>query len=318
MEASIREVAETGVSVSREDVLHNLEGQRWYETLLAPVISDDLTVNHVVTTSRDVTDRHVFNDLQQQIIDRLEVLRRTQQDFVSQVSHELRSPLTGILGYAELLEEDTGPLTVDQLDMVRIITRHGHRLLVLVEDLLTMSRIESGTFTIVKAVISLAPIIESALANYRPEIEKRGLVTTMSVPPRLELEADAVQLERVVGNLIANAIKFTDPGGRIDTSAHRDGGDVVITVRDSGIGIPREEQSKLFTRFFRSSLSMARQASGTGLGLYIVKRVVEEHGGSVRVVSAPGVGSEFIVRLPIIAGSSEHEKGLDDSPDDTV
>ena len=112
----------------------------------------------------------------------------------------------------------------------------------------------------------------------------------------------------MVTNLLSNAVKFTPPGGEIEVSARREDREVVMTVRDTGIGVPQEEQPRLFTRFFRSSAAMERETQGTGLGLFIVKHVAEAHGGSVTVSSAPGSGSTFTIRLPVNGGSRDHER----------
>ena len=124
------------------------------------------------------------------------------------------------------------------------------------------------------------------------------LAVRVEVEPGLELDGDPTQLERMVANLISNAVKFTPPGGEVNIAARREKDHVVIKVRDTGIGVPEDEQPGLFTRFFRSSISMEQETQGTGLGLFIVKHVVEAHGGTVAVTSAPGAGSTFTARLP--------------------
>ena len=226
-------------------------------------------------------------------------LETARAEFISNVSHELRSPLTGILGYVELLEDETSPLDDEQRQMLEVIDRSAHRLLALVEDLLTISRIEAGNFPLTMSRIELNTVIERAADMFLPIVERRGLTLTTTVESGLEFDADPVQLERVVANLLSNSVKFTDAGGQIEVVGRRDGGDAVISVRDTGIGVPLAEQHNLFTRFFRSSLSQQGATQGTGLGLFIVKQIVDGHGGTVEATSKPGEGTTITVRLPL-------------------
>ena len=253
----------------------------------------------VFASARDITERKKFEVLQASMLERAQELDRAKSDFVSRVSHELRSPLTSVLGYLELIGEgDAGPLTKEQRRMLEVVARNGRRLLALIEDLLLLSRIEAGAVTVIFEPVRLGSLIQGVHESFRPAIHAGQLTARVEVEPGLELDGDRAQLERMVSNLISNAVKFTPPGGEVDVSARRDRDDVVIQVRDTGIGVPEDEQPGLFTRFFRSSISMEQETQGTGLGLFIVKHVVEGHGGTVGVVSAPGAGSPFTARLP--------------------
>lgn len=182
--------------------------------------------------------------------------------------------------------------------MLEVVSRNGRRLLALIEDLLLLSRIEAGAVTVTYEPVRLGSLIQGVHESFGPAIRAGQLTARVEVEPGLELDGDPAQLERMVANLISNAVKFTPPGGEIDVIGRRDGADVIIQVRDTGIGVPEDEQPGLFTRFFRSSISMEQETQGTGLGLFIVKHVVEAHGGTIAVVSAPGVGSTFTARLP--------------------
>jgi len=245
-------------------------------------------------------------ELQTALVEQAKEVDALRSDFVSKVSHELRSPLTSVLGYLELLDSEAlGTLNHEQRRMLKVIDRNGRRLLALVEDLLTLSRIEGGTFRIRFARVELMPIIANVMQSFAPLIAKQCLTSTVTVEPDIVLDADSEQLERVVTNLVSNAVKFTPPGGRVDVAARREHERAVISVIDTGVGIPEDEQPNLFHRFFRSTLSQELHAEGTGLGLFIVKQVVEGHGGTVEAASVPDEGTTVTLRVPLTCPSDE-------------
>jgi PAS domain S-box-containing protein len=287
-------VADVELTVSRPDGGSTV---LWYSA--ATFCDQDGKLQGIFASARDITERKKFEELQASMLERAQELDRAKSDFVSRVSHELRSPLTSVLGYLELIGEgDPGPLTKDQRRMLEVVSRNGRRLLALIEDLLLLSRIEAGAVTVIYEPVRLEPLIRGAQESFVHAIHAGQLVVRMAVEPGLELDGDPTQLERMVANLISNAVKFTPPGGEVTITARRVGDHVVIEVHDTGIGVPEDEQPGLFTRFFRSSISMEQETQGTGLGLFIVKHVAEAHGGTVAVVSAPGMGSTFTARLP--------------------
>lgn len=256
-------------------------------------------VQGMLASARDVTERKRFEELQASLLQRARELDQAKTNFVSRISHELRSPLTSVLGYLELLSGDgPGPLTKEQRRMLEVINRNGRRLLSLIEDLLLLSRIEAGTVSIVWERVQLDALVRAVHESFTAAIRNGQLTCSLEVEPGLSVDGDARQLERVVANLISNAVKFTPPGGQIGVKVRRDAGDVIIQVRDTGIGIPEDEQPWLFTRFFRSAMATEQETQGTGLGLFIVKHVAQAHGGAVTVTSSPGAGSTFTVRLP--------------------
>jgi PAS domain S-box-containing protein len=253
----------------------------------------------IVASARDITERKKLAAEQERMLDQARRLDQAKTDFVSRVSHELRSPLTGVLGYAELLRVGRpGPLTTEQQRVVGIIERNGKRLLAQIEDLLLLSRIEAGKLRLTLEPVDLGALILGIHESYLPAIQAGNLECRLGIDPGIVLDADTAQLERLVANLVSNAVKFTPAGGHISITARHDADTTVIQVRDDGIGIPPSEQDRLFRRFFRSSLSSALETRGTGLGLFIVKQVAEGHGGSVTAESAPDAGSTFTVRLP--------------------
>lgn len=245
--------------------------------------------------------RERFDEMQKDAIRQLELLDEARSDFISSVSHELRTPLTSVTGYAEmLLDGDGGPLTEDQQRMVRTIDRNARRLLDLVEDILTVARMDVGTHRIAAEPVDIAAVAEAALEAVRPAMVAKSLSLDLDAPPQVGMViGDRSQLERVLLNLLSNAVKFTPAGGRISVTAERQGKVVRLAVMDTGMGIPIAEQSRMFQRFFRSSTSRDEVIPGTGLGLSIVKALVEAHGGTIDFVSTPGRGTTFTVELPI-------------------
>ncbi|WP_338777282.1 ATP-binding protein [Streptomyces sp. DG1A-41] len=239
------------------------------------------------------------------LVEKLRALDKAKSDFLSTVSHELRTPLTSIVGYIELLkDEETGPLSPPQLHMLDVVDRNANRLRALIEDLLTLSRIESGVFGSKKEPVDLCLLVASAADAIRPAAEAASVTLETHCPSRpLILEADSDQLDRVVMNLLSNAVKFTPKGGKVTVRAEDRDGESVLSVSDTGIGIPAAEQEKLFQRFFRASNATDAAIPGTGLGLTIVRTIVANHGGEMEVHSEEGRGTTFTARLPIAAAS---------------
>ena len=238
---------------------------------------------------------------EREMVQRLQELDQAKSDFVATVSHELRTPLTSIRGYVEMLSDgEAGELEPGQERMLGIVQRNADRLLMLIEDLLTLSRIESGSFRVQQAPVAMDGVVESTVAEFRPQASARGVELEADVAPDIPVViGDSSQLERVLFNLLSNAIKFTVDGGRVVVRLKRDGQSVELEVQDEGIGIPEGEQDQLFSRFFRSSTSQERAIRGTGLGLVIVKTIVDHHGGDIAVKSRSGEGTTFTIRLPV-------------------
>jgi signal transduction histidine kinase/CHASE3 domain sensor protein len=280
-----------------------VEARRWLpsEIDLVQVMADELgsAIRHAQ-----------LYEAERSMVEQLRELDEVKSDFVSSVSHELRTPLTSVMGYLEMLRDrEAGPLTPEQDRMLDIVERNTERLLALIEDLLALARIESGRFRVVPVPLELPPLVDEAIDAIRPELAKRELRLLIDVPPGLPLVlGDGRQLERVLLNLLSNAAKFTPPGGQIRVTLAPRVRSVVLEVADTGLGIPVEEQDKLFTRFFRSSTSQLHSVPGTGLGLMIVKAVVDSHGGSIDVRSAAGTGTAVTVTLPAVPASARLEE----------
>lgn len=237
----------------------------------------------------------VFHD-----ITRLKELEKIRRDFVANVSHELRTPLTTIKGYAETLLE--GALKEEVASQfVQVIKRHSDRLEKIVEDLLTLSKIESKQFQLKMEPLLVSDLIGDVLDSLRVPLNKRKTsVSVAKIPPTLLVYGDRQYLEQVLINILDNAIKYGRDGGAITISAiERDHKEVEISVKDDGIGILKEDLSRVFERFYRADKGRSHELGGTGLGLSIVKHIVQAHGGGVWVESQLGEGSTFYVTLPL-------------------
>ncbi len=237
---------------------------------------------------------------QRESVRRLQELDRAKDRFISTVSHELRTPLTSIVGYLEMLNEGgLGTLDRATSERVAIIERNVGRLRDLVEDLLTLSAYDADEMHMDRKPTDLSGVVAECLQALVPvTTEKQLEMAVVSDPELPPVPADRMQLERAMLNLLSNAIKFSDDGERVTVRLHRDGDDVVVSVIDTGIGIPAEEQNLLFSRFFRSSLSTAAEIQGSGLGLALVQSVVEWHDGTIAVDSVEGEGTTVTIRLP--------------------
>jgi signal transduction histidine kinase/DNA-binding response OmpR family regulator len=231
----------------------------------------------------------------------LQELDRLKSEFVQNVSHELRSPLALILGYAELLVDgDLGPLTTGQRGPMEIISRRAHMLSELVEDI-TLILLSDGR-SLAEKQVNWADLARAAANDFRVMADQAGLTLEVEIPIALPaVQGDAIYLRRVIDNLLSNAIKFTPDGGTITVCAYAKDDQVVLQVADTGIGIAPKDQERIFERFYQVNGSARRRYGGVGLGLALVKELVESHGGQISVQSqgVPGQGSIFTVTLPI-------------------
>ena len=244
-------------------------------------------------------DHARWHGREQSLVARLQELDTAKTGFMSTVSHELRTPLTSITGYVELLlDAEAGELNSPQRRMLEVISRNTRRLRELIEDMLILSKIESGAFRIARRPVDVAKLVEKALEAIAPAAAKASIGLHSEVYGPLELTADPDQLDRALMNLLTNAVKFTLAEGTVTVTGRRDGGEVVIAVADTGMGIPAAEQQALFARFFRASNAIHQAIPGTGLGLAIVRTIVDNHGGRVDIRSTEKVGTTVTIRLP--------------------
>jgi signal transduction histidine kinase/HAMP domain-containing protein len=245
-------------------------------------------------------------EAENRLVEDLKSLDQAKSDFFATVSHELRAPLTSIEGYVEMLAEgEGGPVTGEQRKMLDVVDHSAVRLRNLIEDVFTLSKLESDAFSTVMRPVEVGKVISAAADELQPEVARRGLTLTSDCRrDGLTVDGDAGQLGRVLVNLLSNAVKFTPDGGRITVTAAATGGSAVITVSDTGIGIPAKDQQELFTRFFRASNAVQQAIPGTGLGLAIVRTIVTNHGGDITLTSHEGQGTTFTIRIPLAAAAS--------------
>jgi signal transduction histidine kinase len=243
-------------------------------------------------------ERQVAQALAEQNEQLLE-LDRMKDQFVSTISHELRTPITAIIGYLELmLDGEAGDLTEQQVRFLDIVSRNSDRLFRLVNDILTVARIDAGRLTLEPAHVDLVALAAGEVESARAAADVKDVeLRFVSPDDPLSLWADPMRLGQLVGNLVSNAVKFTPKGGTVTLTVDRRGDTAVVEITDTGVGIPADEVDKLFERFFRASTAATEQ--GTGLGLSIVKSIAEAHGGTISVRSEEGVGTTFLVELPI-------------------
>ena len=229
--------------------------------------------------------------------------------FLATIAHELRTPLTSIAGYVEMLREGHGgPLTPAQAAMLETVDRNTARLRHAIEDVLTLSKIESGTFRTTRQPVNLVEVAAAAISELRPVAAARDITLRLDNPGGpVVVAGDPGQLGRLVMNLLSNAVKFTPGGGRISARAEASGGQAMLTVRDTGTGIPAGQQPVLGTRFFRVPNAAGQLAPGPGLGLAIARTIVANHGGEMAVRSVEGRGTTVTVRIPMAAAQGDGE-----------
>lgn len=283
--------------------------ERVHLMTLTHLVDDRGHTTGYVSTSEDVTDSVDVQaaleealSAEREAVERLQDIDAVKDAFVSSVSHELRTPMTSILGYLEMLEDGAyGELSAEQREALGRIAANSTRLLSLIDDLLTLSRIQEDGMGMIDRVFDLRSAVKSGYDVLAPAWASRRLDVRIGLPGEpIPFLGDREMLERVVVNLVSNAVKFTSDGGSVRVLVHVDGDQAAIIVRDTGMGVPEHEQDRLFTRFFRSTLAQRRAIQGSGLGLSIAKAIVEMHGGTISVRSAADEGSTFEVRVPIV------------------
>ena len=228
-------------------------------------------------------------------------LDRVRADMASTVSHELRTPLTSAAGYVELLiEGDAGPLTTEQRTMLDTVARSLTRLDAIVDDVLSMASVDGPEPTVVEVVADLSAVLHAALAVVSLQAATRGQdLITHDELDAAKIAADPGRIERVLVNLLTNAMKFSGDDGTITVTATKDATSATITIADNGIGISAEDQPRIFERFYRADASIEPTTPGTGLGLAIVHAVTTQYGGTITVDSELGKGSTFTLVLPL-------------------
>jgi PAS domain S-box-containing protein len=300
---------EAGATAARDWTWLSSDGHAHTVSMTVSVAADTVAARlGYLCVGRNVTDARASQDMlvaaldkERLAVERMRQLDEAKNEFISTVSHELRTPVTSIVGYTELLEDGS---VVDpaeeQRPLLESIGRNAQRLIALCNDLLTLGGLDSGATHWARETIDLASILPEAEDAVRPLTAGRDLTLSFSSEPDpILVIGDRVQLERVLVNLLGNAIKFTEDGGRVECRVERHDNEAWLCVSDTGIGIPTDEQAQLFQRFFRSSTAQQMAIQGTGLGLSIVAAIVAAHGGRIDVRSAHLEGTTFTVRLPV-------------------
>jgi PAS domain S-box-containing protein len=231
---------------------------------------------------------------------RLDELKST---FVSVAAHELRTPLTSITGFVEvLLDEELGPLTGNQREYLGTVQRSAQRLLGLTNNLLDAARIDAGRIEVVLQPADLVALLETVAAECEPQLKAKAQRLTLHTRPDLpSVLCDRARAAQIIGNLLNNAVKYTPEGGLISArlALAEEQGFLQVSVMDNGVGIPAEDQPRLFDRFFRAKTALLTEANGAGLGLHITRSLVELHGGRIWFESVPHKGSTFHVTFPL-------------------
>src|SRR5207302_6986492 len=231
--------------------------------------------------------------------DQLVEADKLKDEFVALISHDLRTPLTSIIGYVELsLEDVEPPLDDERRSYLQVVSRSSERLLRLVDDLLFVARLQAGRLVLTRSELDLCLIAEQAAEEARPRAEGKEIMLEFSGGSPVTLYADKGRLFQLLDNLVSNAIKFTPAGGHILVRATSDEAGAVLEVSDTGIGLGPGEAKLVFDRFFRSSRVVAQQVPGTRLGLFIARAIVEAHEGTIAVSDRDGGGPTFRVQLP--------------------
>jgi signal transduction histidine kinase len=227
-------------------------------------------------------------------------LAEMKNEFVAIVSHEMRSPLTAVVSFSHLLADpEQGPLTARQLEFVEVIDRNGARLLRLIDDLLLLTKIESGGLPLLLAIGSPAELVRTAAADHALAAEAAEVKLDSEITDGPFAEYDELRLHQVLSNVLGNALKFSPAGGTVRLRARPEEPGWVIEVSDTGIGIPEAEIDRLFAPFVRGSNAGRRGVPGTGLGLVVSRAIVDMHGGTLTVESTEGQGTTVTIRLPL-------------------
>lgn len=251
------------------------------------VIAIALLINHIIFYKRSLRAQQ------------LEELGKLKDEFISMASHELRAPVTGLVGYLELLKDKLGGnLTSEMQEDFSTLGMLTENLQKLINDLLEVSRIEQGRIKITKKETNVNELLENAVKEYTPMANQKGLQLNLTAETLPKIVTDGERASQVLTNLISNAIKYTIQG-KIEINAKQDAKFIKITVKDTGIGIPATEMEKLFTKFMRVKDEKTKDVRGTGLGLWITKQMVETLGGKIEVQSIYGTGTTFTFALPI-------------------
>jgi two-component system phosphate regulon sensor histidine kinase PhoR len=280
---AIRKVFEKK-EVVRAELSTFLPKEQYFSMRVSPVLGDDGEISSITAVFHDISE-----------LKRLETIR---SEFVANVSHELKTPLTSIKGFIETLESGALQDKDKAERFLAIIRKQTEQLENLVEDILKLSVLESRELKLSKTKIDLKALIERVVSDYSEDLKKKEQRYEFRSPQKLAVLGDPKKLEQLIANLMSNAIKYTPQGGKVAISVWLEGDEVRIDVTDTGAGIAPEHLSRIFERFYRVNKDRSKEEEGTGLGLAIVKHIAQAHNGRISVESREGHGSTFSVFLP--------------------
>jgi signal transduction histidine kinase len=271
--------------------------------------NDDLKTSNELLLKSNSELAEKESELRKVITKALEV-ERSKQEFSSMITHELKTPLVPIIGYGSLfLNDRLGELTPRQKEKLQIIFNSAKKLAALSQDLLDVQKLELGELHLGMADASASQIIESSINSLATEAEARNIILVNNSNGGVVLKCDPDRIAQVLNNLVNNAIKFSHDRGTIELDAKMQDDSVVFSVKDSGIGIPKAKQDKIFTKFYQVDTSLTRKAGGTGLGLAVCKGIVEAHGGRIWLESEEGKGSIFSFSIPVCGANGKENTG---------
>jgi len=304
----IDQVRDTKAPIRGEVPFTGTHGRRIYDYIFVPVLGADGTVEAVAGITRDVTDRKETEEA-------LRDADRRKDDFIALLAHELRNPLAPIRNGVELIRLAGGDAAMVEKTRAMMDRQLSH-MVRLIDDLLDISRINRNKMELRRARLSLAEIVASAIETARPLIDEAAHTLTVSLPGKpVHVEGDLTRLSQVFSNLLTNSAKYTEPGGRIWLTAELSGNEICVSVRDTGIGIPQQSLARIFDMFSQVDRSMERTTGGLGIGLALVKGLVEMHGGTIVASSAGNrCGSTFTVQLPALAEPAAEAARPGDEP----
>ena len=295
----IDQVRATRQPIRGEVPFDGTNGRRIYDYIFVPVFGTDGEVEAVAGTTRDVTERKSMEDDLRHLAASLSDADRRKDEFLAMLAHELRNPLAPIRSGLEILSLAAG----NDDETLHLMQHQVDHLVRLVDDLLDVSRIVQGKIDLRREPLDVAAVIQRSVSVLRQCMEQQDQILTLSLPGEpIWVRADAVRLAQVLENLLNNACKYTQRGGRIEISLERQGGEALIRVRDNGMGIEAGLLPRIFDLFTQADRTLDRARGGLGIGLTLVRRLVELHGGTITAESAGlRLGSTFVVQLPVIA-----------------
>jgi PAS domain S-box-containing protein len=304
----LKTAAETGRANDDRWMLRQGGARLWCNGVTTALRDEAGRLRGFAKVLRDRTEQKRLEEALRQRAEQLAAEARQKDDFLAVLAHELRNPLAPVRNALQVIRLGSHDAALVE-QMRAMAERQVGYMTHLVDDLLDLSRISRGLMRLLKGPLDVAQPVQQAVEGVQPLVRERGLTLAVSLPPQpVHVEADPTRLQQVVGNLLSNAAKYTDPGGHVLLTARREGGELVLRVRDTGVGIAPDMLPRIFDLFVQAERRLDRSQGGLGIGLTLVRRLVEMHGGSVTAHSeGPGRGSEFVLRLPALTGEQKRE-----------